>query len=86
MSSKIVIGAAKGILLSCNHSLLSENGEPIVLTRSWAQSILKRMKFVQRKGTTAKSKFSGEQYSQLRVDFLEEVHSIVTLVDVPAEF
>ena len=32
VSSKIVIAAAKGILLSCNRSLLSENGGPIVLT------------------------------------------------------
>ena len=57
VSSKIVIEAVKDILLSCKHSLLSENGGPIVLTRSWAQSPLKRMKFIRRKGTTAKSKF-----------------------------
>ena len=85
VSSKIVIAAAKGILRSCNHSLLSENGGPMVLTCSWVQSVLKRMKFIQRKGTTTKSKILGDQFRQLRADFLEEVHSIVTLADVPAE-
>ena len=85
VSSKVVVAGAKGILLSCNQSLLSDYWGPVSLTQSWVSPRLKRMNFVQRKGTTAKSKHLAEQVDRLKADFLEEVKSIVTMEEVPAE-
>ena len=76
---------AKGILLSSNRSLLSDYGGPISLTRAWAHSLLKRMQFVRRKGTTAKSKSSGELFDRLKAEFLQEIQSIVSMEEILAK-
>lgn len=54
--ARIVIAAARAILLKCNRSMLSEFGGHVELNRYWSCSLLHRMKFVQRKATTSKSK------------------------------
>ena len=43
------------------------------------------MKFVWRKGTTAKSKYSVQLFDRLKKDFLDEFKTIVTMEEVPAE-
>ena len=44
----ILIAGAKGIVEFNDRSLLSENGGPIALDRSWAESFLRRLGFVRR--------------------------------------
>ena len=62
VSARIAIAAARGIVLTCYRSLLVEFGGQVEfgwhveLSKHWACSLLHRMKFVQRKITTAKSK------------------------------
>ena len=56
INSKIGIAGAKGIVLASNHSLLSDYGGPVTLTRAWAHSMLQRMKFVKRKSTTVRQR------------------------------
>jgi len=56
VSVRIAMAAARGILLKCDRTQLAEFGGPVQLNRYWAHSLLKRMKFVKRKATTAKSK------------------------------
>ncbi len=46
VSARIAISSAKGILLTCNKTMLEEYGGPVVLGISWAHSLLKRMGFV----------------------------------------
>ena len=55
ISARIVMAAARGILLKCNRGLLADFGGHVELKRHWAHSLLKRMNFVQRKATTAKA-------------------------------
>ena len=43
------------------------------------------MNYVQRKGTTAKSKGSGKHLEKLKAELLEKVKTIVMMEDVPAE-
>ena len=50
------MGAARGILHSCDRFRLAEFGGPVELNRHWAYQLLDRMHFVRRKATTAKSK------------------------------
>ena len=56
VSARIAMAAARGIVLTCDRSLLVEFGGHVELSKHWAYSLLQRMKFVQRKVTTAKSK------------------------------
>ena len=55
VSSRIAMAAARGILMSTDKQRLVEFGRYV--NRHWAYSLLKWMKFVQRKATTAKSKY-----------------------------
>ena len=50
-----------------------------MLNRLWARSLLSRMKYVRRKGTTAKSKYSVQHFDRLKKDFLDEFKTIVTM-------
>ena len=85
VNSRIVIVGARGILFSSNHSLLAEHGGPIVLSQSWAQSLLKRMDFMLRKETTVKSKWTGENFQMLKQEFLEEIQAIITMEEIPPD-
>ena len=83
VNSTLVI-AARGILKKCDSSLAksSENGE--MLTKSWAKSVLIRMGFVKRKGTTT-AKVSPENFVNLKEIFLEQIRSSVVFEDVPVD-
>ena len=85
VTSRIAIAAARGILLSCNKSLLLEFGGPVSLNRHWAYSFFKRMGFVQRKGTTAKSKGTDTDFALLKESFLKDVATVVCMEEVPME-
>lgn len=56
VSARIATAAARGILLSCNWSRLVEFCGDVEINRQWGYSLLRCMKFVKRKATTAKSK------------------------------
>ena len=42
------------------------------------------MKFVQKKGTTAKSKYTVENFVEVKKAFLQDVVSVVAMEEVPA--
>ena len=77
--------AARDILLTCNRSMLAEYGGHVELNRFWAYSLLRRMKFVKRKVTTAKSKHATAEFHQLREQFLKEVVATVQMEKFPPE-
>ena len=85
VSARIVMAAARGILLSCDKLMLEEYGGGVRLNRHWAHSLLKRMDFVQRRATTAKSKHSIADFSALKKSFLRDVVATVTMEEIPAE-
>ena len=55
VSARIAVAAARGILLASNRNMLAELGGPVELNRHWAYSLFKRMQYVKRKASTAKS-------------------------------
>ena len=85
VSARIVMAAARGILLSCNRSRLIEFGGDVELKKQWAYSLLRRMKFVKRKATTAKSKHSTADFARLKQQFLADVVTTVEMEEIPAE-
>ena len=85
MSSQIVIGAARGIVATLNKEKLKEFGEHIDLNRHWAPLLLHCMNFVQRKATTAKVKYSLENFAEKKAEFLDDLVTTVQMEDVPPE-
>ena len=63
--------------------MLAEFGGSVQLSRTWAHSLLKRMKFVQRKATTSKTKHTVQNVAQLKEVFLADVTATVTMEEVP---
>ena len=84
INTAIVKAAAKGILLSQDRARLQEYGGPATLTSAWAKSLLKRMKFSQRRGTT-KTGLSIERFSLQKKVFLNEIIAIVEMEEVLIE-
>lgn len=85
VSARIAMASARGILMSCNRSRLVEFGGDVQLTRQWAYSLLRRMNFVKRKATTAKSKHSNADFARLKQQFLTDVVTTVEMEEIPAE-
>ena len=68
VNRSITIAAARGIISVKNRQVLAEYGGPIERTNCWAQSFLRRLNFVQRKGTKAARKLP-ENFSELKKHF-----------------
>ena len=85
VSARIVTAAAQGILFAIDKSKLEEFGGNVRLNRFWAHSLLKRMNFVQRRATTAKSKHSIDNFSARKKSFLDDVCATVTMEEIPPE-
>ncbi len=85
VSSRIAMAAARGVLLSYDKYRLAEFGGPVLLNRHWAYSLLKRMNFVKRKASTAKSKYTGSDFEEVKKNFLDEVVTTVTMEEIPPE-
>ena len=85
VSARIAMAAARGILLSCDKTILAEFGGHVQLNRHWAYTLLKCMKFVQRKVTTAKSKHAPVDFAALTKAFLADMVATVTMEEIPAE-
>ena len=85
VTARITMAAARGILLKCDRTKLAEFGGPVQLNRHWAHSLLKHIKFVQRKPSTSKSKQTAANFTELKELFLADVVATVTVEDIPPE-
>ena len=56
-----------------------------MLTKDWAKSLLKRMKFVKRRATTSKSKSVVEDFDAVKEEFLQQVMAMGTMEEIPPE-
>ena len=57
VNSKIVMGTARGIIIRKAPQLLHDRGGAKKITRDWALSLLRRIKYVKRKDTRKAKKF-----------------------------
>ena len=79
------IAVAADILQYHNRGMLTESGGHVQLNWAWGYSLLKRMNFVRRKATTSKSKHSVANFDQLKRDFLNDVHTMVMIEEIPLQ-
>ena len=72
VNTTVARGAAEGIISYRDISKLSSHGGHINITKSWAQSLLRRMGFVKRKCLTS-GKISMAQFDECKEIFLADV-------------
>ena len=70
VNTSLVITGAMGIVKKTNPKLLEDNED--LLSKSWAKSVLIRMGYVKRRGTTT-AKINSDNYENLREGFLEQI-------------
>jgi hypothetical protein len=78
-----VTAIGRAIVMRRNKLLLSEFGGRVTLSKQWAQSILHRMKYVQRKGST-KVHVPSNVFERLKGEFLHDIQATVMMEDIPS--
>ena len=78
------MAAAEGIISARNISKLSSHGGHIVITKSWARSLLSRMGYVKRKCSTS-GKIPPTRFEELREIFLADVVAEVVMKQIPRD-
>ena len=84
VTTSIAIATATGIVSKTKRTSLQEYGGPVALTKSWAQSLLRRMGFVKRKGGT-KTRILPMNLDELRTTFLEQIQINVDSEEIPPQ-
>ena len=78
ISSHMVIGVARGLLLKHNRSFLSDFGGPITLTKDWAICVMRQMGYTKRRANS-KSKVLPQDFKDIKEQYLFDVKSIVLM-------
>ena len=84
ISSHMVIGVARGLLLKHNRSFLNDFGGPITLTKDWAICVMRRMGYTKRRANS-KSKVLPQDFKDIKEQYLFDVKSIVLMEDISQE-
>ena len=84
ITTAIAMAAATAIVRRTDRNLLSENGGPIDITVNWAKSLLYRMGYVKRRGSTA-MKITVANFETIKEQFLSDIQTIVEMENVPME-
>ena len=83
MSYNIVMGIAKGIVCANDCTLHKENGEKAENFMTWAQCLLKQIRFLVQKATNAKVLISSGFVKEISFTFYQSIQPIVDTLDVP---
>ena len=85
VNTVVVRAAAEGMISARDITKLTSHGEHIIIiTKSWAMSLLNRMGYVKRKASTS-GKIPQSQYEELREVFLADIAAEVVTKDIPRE-
>ena len=85
VNTTVIVAAAMGFMLEKNKSALSEYGGHIKINSSYAKSLLHRMRFVKRKGTSS-AKITPSEFESVKTAFLTEVSQKVSAGNIPDSF
>ena len=83
VNTAVVCAGARGMLNSMDATRLAEHGGQATLGRGWAMSLLKRMNFTKRMGTT-QAKITPQDFEQLQMQFLQDIVDVVEMEYIPA--
>lgn len=84
VTTSITMAAATAIVRKADRNLLGENGGPITITDNWAKSLLYRMNFVKRRGSST-AKLTVANFEAVKEQFILDVNAIVEMEDIPPQ-
>ncbi len=84
ITSSITMAAATAIVRRADRNLLAENGGPITITNNWAKSLLYRMNFVKRRGSST-AKLTVTNFEAIKEQFVIDVNAVIEMEDIPPE-
>ena len=84
ISTNIIIGIGRGILLKHSKSSLEEFGGRVKLNKEWAKSVLRRMGFTKRRANS-KSKIMPKNFAEIRENYLIDVESVIEMEEIPSD-
>uniref|UniRef100_A0A1X7U6Q2 DDE-1 domain-containing protein n=1 Tax=Amphimedon queenslandica TaxID=400682 RepID=A0A1X7U6Q2_AMPQE len=76
--------AATAIVRKTDRNLLADNGGPIIITTGWAKSVLYRLNFVKRRGSSA-AKITVSNFEELKQQYLFDFKSVVVMDEIPPQ-
>ena len=76
ITTSITIVAARAIVRSSDRNLPFENGGPISITTNWAKSLLFRLNYVKRRGSST-AKMTGENLEAVKEQLLLDINALV---------
>ena len=82
VNTAIVLAAGEGIVAAADCSLLRQHGGSLVLTKAWAKSLLSRIGFVKRKGSTS-AKVPAPEFEKRMDQYLLGIRAEVIINDIP---
>ena len=84
INTAITMAAATAIVRKADRNQLAENSGPITVTSNWAKSLLYRMNFVKRRGSST-AKMSVANFEAVEEQFVFDVNAVVEMEDIPPE-
>ena len=84
VTSTITMAAATAIARKHDRTLLEENGGTVIITKTWAKSLLRRMGFVKRRGSST-AKMTVENFEAKKEQFLLDITAIVEMEEIPPQ-
>ena len=84
ITTAITMASATATVRRGDRNLLSEYGGPILITANWAKSLLYRMGFVKRRGSTT-MKITVNNFDGIKEQFLLDIQTAVEMEDIPPE-
>jgi len=75
VTTTIALSAGRAVVNHYNPQLLSINGGPLVLTATWAKSLLCQMCYVKRKGCMEK-KIQVQDFEGIKAQFLTDIKAV----------
>ena len=84
VTTSITMAAATAIVQKADRTLLGENGGPITITNNWAKSLLHRMNFVKRRGSST-AKLTVTNFEAVKEQFIIDVNAVVEMEEIPPQ-
>ena len=80
----ITMVAVTAIVQKAVRTLLGENRGPITITNNWAKSLLHRMNFVKRRGSST-AKLTVMNFEAVKEQFIIDVNAVVEMEEIPTQ-
>ena len=76
VNARVVVAAARGLIIARNHSLIVDYGGHLNPEKTLAKSLLRRMGFVKRKASTS-ARVAVQNFEAIKKGFLEKIITVV---------